>query len=57
MKPPYKVGGDRHFCKYGYNPGNESIAGFPNFRDYEFIGEFPIAELKMSDPKFPGGSR
>ena len=54
MKPPYKVGGERHFCAYAYSPGNESIAGFPNFRNTEFIGEFPIADLKLSDPKFPG---
>jgi uncharacterized protein (DUF608 family) len=30
------------------------MAGFPNFRDTEFVGEFPIANLKLADPKFPG---
>jgi len=54
MKPPYMVGGARHFCNYAYNPGNDRMAGFPNFRDTEFIGEFPIANVKLSDPKFPG---
>ena len=54
MKPPYRVGGERHYCAYAYSPGNESIAGFPNFREVEFIGEFPIANLKFGDAKFPG---
>lgn len=54
MKPPYRVGGERHYCAYAYSPGNESIAGVPNFRDVEFIGEFPIATLAFSDRQFPG---
>ncbi len=54
MKPPYRVGGERHYCAYAYSPGNESIAGVPNFRNVEFIGEFPIATLNFWDPQFPG---
>ncbi len=54
MKPPYKVGGERQFCAQGFNPGLETMAGYPNFRENEFIGEFPIANLVFSDPKFPG---
>lgn len=29
------------------------MAGFPHFRNVEFNGEFPIAELKFKDEKFP----
>ena len=54
LKPPYLSGGARHFCSYGFVPGNESLAGFPNFRHSEFIGEFPIARVKFRDADFPG---
>ena len=54
LKPPYMDGGTRHYCSYGFVPGNETSAGFPNFRKTNFIGEFPIANILFSDPKFPG---
>jgi len=54
LKPPYMDGGARHFCSYGSVPGNETSAGFPNFRETEFIGEFPVANVRFRDPKFPG---
>ena len=54
LKPPYMDGGTRHYCSYGFVPGNETSAGFPNFRHTKFIGEFPIANIEFRDPKFPG---
>jgi uncharacterized protein (DUF608 family) len=54
MRPPYRVGGERHYCAYAYSPGNESIAGVPNFRTVEFVGEFPVASLTFRDRQFPG---
>ena len=54
LRPPYMDGGARHLCSYGFVPGNERMAGFPNFRHTEFEGEYPVANLRFSDPDFPG---
>lgn len=39
---------------YGYGPFSESMIGFPHFKNCEFKGEFPIAELTFTDDDFPG---
>ncbi len=39
---------------FGYGPASQTMAGLPHFREVEFKGEFPIAELTFSDPDFPG---
>jgi uncharacterized protein (DUF608 family) len=54
LKPPYLAGEARHLCAYGYVPGNDSIAGFPNFRESEFTGEYPFATIRFRDRHFPG---
>ncbi len=38
---------------YGFGPDRMTMAGFPHFKNSEFNGEFPIAELKLWDEKFP----
>jgi len=39
---------------FGFGPPRETMAGVPHFRECEFRGEFPFAELVFTDPKFPG---
>ena len=47
--------------QYGRNVGlgmpNTTMAGFPHFRDCVFTGEYPIAEVALDDPDFPGSAR
>jgi uncharacterized protein (DUF608 family) len=38
----------------GAGPPREYLAGLPHFRECEFRGEFPIAELTFRDRTFPG---
>ena len=45
---------DREFLGFGYGPEAYTMSGFPHFSDLTFKGEYPIAELKFSDEKFPG---
>lgn len=35
---------------FGFGLTNTSMQGFPHFRNCEFCGEFPLAELNLSDP-------
>ncbi len=39
---------------YGFGPRSEKMCGFPHFRNQEFNGEFPVAELTFRDASFPG---
>ena len=38
---------------YGFGPYAQRMCGFPHFKNVEFNGQFPIAELNFSDEKFP----
>ena len=38
----------------GSGPENQSMAGFPHFKNCEFEGNFPFADVAFSDPHFPG---
>ena len=38
---------------FGFGLSNTTMEGFPHFRNCEFKGEFPIAELSFSDPDSP----
>ncbi|MBQ9117203.1 MAG: hypothetical protein IJY04_09285 [Clostridia bacterium] len=37
----------------GYGPRENSLAGFPHFKNLSFDGSFPIARLSFSDDGFP----
>lgn len=37
----------------GDGPENKSMAGFPHFKNCEFEGNFPFADIAFSDPHFP----
>jgi len=49
LLPPYS--GNQNF---GFGPKGETMAGMPHFRNVEFKGEFPFAELTFWDENFPG---
>lgn len=38
---------------YGYGPESTTMCGFRHFRECEFEGEFPIANLYLADKDFP----
>ena len=42
----------RHYG-FGYGPRENSLAGFPHFKNVSFDGTFPIAKLSFSDKDFP----
>lgn len=41
------------FTGYGFGPSPATMSGFPHFKNMEFNGEFPIADLTFTDEKFP----
>ena len=42
------------YSGYGFGPEISNMCGFPHFKECEFNGEFPIADLKFIDDNFPG---
>ena len=41
------------FCGIGFGPRQDSMAGFPHFKDVTFDGEFPVARLSFAEEGFP----
>ncbi len=39
---------------FGHGIANVTMAGFPHFRSCTFQGEYPIANIKLGEPSFPG---
>ena len=39
---------------FGFGPFSQKMCGFPHFRNIEFNGEFPVANLNFKDDNFPG---
>ena len=55
LHPPYSgVLNGGSFGTFGFGPPRQYLSGVPHFREVEFVGRFPIAELKFSESKFPG---
>ncbi len=46
--------GKSKFSGFGWGPVRENMAGAPHFKDVEFTGEFPFAELAFKGTAFPG---
>jgi len=42
------------FQSYGFGPKRDFVTGVPHFREVEFKGEYPFANLRFKDDKFPG---
>ena len=54
LHPPYTGTLGAGYRGFGWGPDRETMAGAPHFRDVEFLGEFPIAELRFKGCSFPG---
>ncbi len=55
LNPPYM--GELHtphFRSFGWGPRREYLTGMPHFKDIDFRGEFPLAEMTFKDANFPG---
>ena len=38
---------------FGFGPFSQKMCGFPHFRNVEFSGEFPVANVAFKDDNFP----
>src|SRR6185369_746098 len=58
LNPAYmgEVHGPR-WAAYGWGPRREYLTGMPHFKDAEFRGEFPLAEITFNEERFPGTVR
>ncbi len=55
LQPPYSGAlGRAMYEGFGFGVEKGSMAGFPHFSESTFTGSFPIAELDLADPSFPG---
>ncbi len=45
------------FDGFGHGAMRQSLAGVPHFREVEFYGRFPTADLVFKDKRFPGNVR
>jgi uncharacterized protein (DUF608 family) len=45
------------FDGFGHGAMRQSLAGVPHFREVEFYGRFPTADLVFKDGRFPGNLR
>ncbi len=45
------------FQSFGFGPPIGYMAGLPHFRNFEFEGTYPTAEIRFSDEEFPGKVR
>ena len=42
------------FRAFGWGPYTDTLCGWPHFREHDFTGEFPFAEIRFGGEKFPG---
>ena len=49
--------GTRLFSGFGFGAHQETMCGFLHFRECSFEGAFPVAEVTLRDPDFPGAAR
>lgn len=55
LNPPYTGNyGESHFKSFGFGPPRAFLSGVPHFKEVEFRGEFPIANMSLIDDDFPG---
>jgi uncharacterized protein (DUF608 family) len=54
LPPPYSGTGDNVYKGSGFGPSINTMAGMPHFRETEFTGKYPVAEINYSDELFPG---
>ncbi len=54
VAPPYSGTGGGSFKGYGFGLSRLTLSGLPHFRESEFRAAFPLAEVRLRDPAFPG---
>lgn len=52
LNPPY-IGKGYSKWSYGFGVNREYMTGLPHFKDVEFKGEFPIAQIRFMDEEVP----
>jgi non-lysosomal glucosylceramidase len=45
------------FDGFGHGANRQTLVGVPHFREVDFYGRFPTADLVFKDERFPGGVR
>ncbi len=54
LHPPYSGKyGEPHYNSFGFGPPRAYLSGVPHFKEVEFLGEFPLANLAFIDDTFP----
>ena len=57
LNPSGAPGLRKRFDGFGHGANRQTLAGVPHFREVEFYGRFPTADLVFKDERFPGGVR
>ncbi len=55
--PPYTGLGHGDYNGFGFGISRNTLQGLPHFVGHEFVGEFPMAEVRFKDKTFPGTVR
>lgn len=57
LNPAGAPGMRKMFDGFGHGANRQTLVGVPHFRNVDFYGRFPTADLVFSDARFPGGVR
>lgn len=57
LNPAGAPGMRKVFDGFGHGANRQTLVGVPHFRNVDFYGRFPTADLVFSDDRFPGGVR
>lgn len=57
LNPAGAPGMRKMFDGFGHGANRQTLVGVPHFRNVDFYGRFPTADLVFSDDRFPGGVR
>jgi uncharacterized protein (DUF608 family) len=57
LNPAGAPGMRKMFDGFGHGANRQTLVGVPHFRNVDFYGRFPTADLVFSDERFPGGVR
>lgn len=57
LNPSGAPGIRKMFDGFGHGANRQTLVGVPHFREVDFYGRFPTADLVFKDDRFPGGVR
>ena len=57
LNPSGAPGLRKMFDGFGHGANRQTLVGVPHFREIDFYGRFPTADLIFKDERFPGGVR